>query len=151
MPGGAAAAMAAIRKHHTGGRVPPSSAMAKSMRGSQLLAAAAAHHNDGETLDVSSYPVPREELLRNIKRFQARDKYCWQLPVAVVGFILWCIGLGVHSDIESSYTIESGCVMTLLTGFPTGASVTAAETACFDRRCVGLQTRFPRGRCCAMC
>ena len=77
----------------------------------------AGNQASGEELDVYSYALPREELLRNIKRFQARDKYCWSLPIAVIGFALWCLGLAVHADIESSNQIESGWVSAFLSSW----------------------------------
>lgn len=64
----------------------------------------------GDAMDVANYPLPREALLRNIKRFQARDKYCWALPLTCFGFTLWCLGLALHSNVEASNSVEAGCV-----------------------------------------
>ena len=64
----------------------------------------------GEGADVSAFEVPRAELLRNIRRFQARDRYCWALPLAMLGFALWSIGLTTHADVPSAAEVEAGCV-----------------------------------------
>lgn len=60
------------------------------------------------------FAVRREELLRAIARFQARDKYCWTLPVGLLGFTLWCIALIVHANIGAANLVESGYVVPVL-------------------------------------
>ena len=61
-----------------------------------------------EALDPADLTVKRELLLSNIKRSQARDKYCWTLPVGMVGFTLWCLGMAMHAQVERAATVEVG-------------------------------------------
>jgi Polycystin cation channel len=49
-----------------------------------------------------------DELLSNIKRYQARERYFWTLPVAIVGFALCLSSFVAHSQVDSSYTTEAG-------------------------------------------
>lgn len=110
MPGGGGAVVATHM--NAARRLGPAAAGVSTRRGLLLAplgsGAMLAAPGGADDVDVAAYPVPREELLRNIKRFQARDKYCWSLPVAIVGFMLWCIGLVVHVDVEQSSQVESG-------------------------------------------
>jgi hypothetical protein len=110
MPGGGGAVVAMAMNARRAG---PAAAGVSTRRGLLLAPLGATLGAPGggggaDDVDVAAYPVPREELLRNIKRFQARDKYCWSLPVAIIGFMLWCIGLVVHVDVEQSSQVESG-------------------------------------------
>lgn len=105
MPGGAAAVIAASRRRINAGDM-PTAAMSRTR--TTPLGGPSTHLSD--EVDVASYPLPREELLRNIKRFQARDKYCWSLPIACLGYITWCLGLTMHVDIGAAFQVESGCV-----------------------------------------
>jgi hypothetical protein len=61
-------------------------------------------------VDPSTFSVNREELLTSIKRFQARDKYCWTLPLGALGFSLWCLALALHCNVTASNSVEYGCV-----------------------------------------
>ena len=62
----------------------------------------------GPTLDPSELSVRRDVLLSHIKVSQARDKYCWTLPVGLIGFVLWCLGLTLHARVDMAQTVEAG-------------------------------------------
>lgn len=83
-------------------------------------------------LDAAAFEVPREELLRNIHRFQARDRYCWALPLTLVGFALWCLGLSYHADIPAASQVETGLSKLLLVpGYTDGSATVATDTSSY--------------------
>ena len=86
-----------------------------------------------DTTHPAEFVIKREDLLRNIKRSQARDKYCWTLPVGLIGFMLWCLGLILHCRVQDAATVEMGLSsMFQISGYTDGTAVgLPVDTASF--------------------
>ena len=75
-------------------------------------------HQTNAAAAAAAAPYPREALLKSVKRQRQRETYSWSLPVAVISYILFCVSLVLHSQVESAYEMETGLLLTF----------TAAET-----------------------
>ena len=104
-------------EHDNDAAIPPQNDMRAAIAAAQLMMTssrriAGVGNLTGDILaDPATFSVNRVALLDSIARFQARDKYCWTLPLGLAGFILWCIAVALHSNVGTTNSIELGCVV----------------------------------------
>src|SRR4051812_3310793 len=53
------------------------------------------------------FNLNREELLRNVHLQARRNRYCWSLPLAILGYVIYAVDICLHTQIETAFQVET--------------------------------------------
>jgi hypothetical protein len=57
--------------------------------------------------DDIGFNLNREELLRNVRLQARRNRYCWSLPVAYIGYLLFVVDICLHVQVEMGFQVQT--------------------------------------------